>query len=72
MRAARVAETPGAAENAVGAFQIVVTANVAETPGAALIVKEVAKNAVGESQIVRTANLAETPGAVWLEQLGLQ
>ena len=48
--AARVTETPGAAQiakettgNALGASQTVITANEAETPGAAPVVKEAVK-----------------------------
>ena len=62
MWAARVAETPGAApvvkeavENAVGASQIVRTANVAETPGAAKVATRITvEAATGPSVNVET------------------
>ena len=47
--------TKEAAEKAVGAFQIVRTANVAGTPGAAAVVKEASENMVRASQIEITA-----------------
>ena len=59
--AAQIAKV--ATGKALGASQIVRTANVAEAPRAAPVVKEAARNVVGASQILRTANVAETPGA---------
>ena len=62
MGAARVSGTPGAASvvndaaaNAVGASQIVRTANVADTPGAAPAIKEAAGNAVGNNVDCRSS-----------------